>query len=70
MNTEEIGARALKLRKKQKLTQVELASITGLNKNTIYNLENGRLASVTVETLEVMAVPLKTSVAYLLGKTK
>ena len=42
------------LREEKGLTQIELAKQTGLDKNTIYNLENGKTRGNS-QTIEILA---------------
>ena len=64
----EIGERIKQIRTGLKMTQVELAKLSGVRQSTISAIEVGK-NTPTTPTLEVIAKALKCSVAQLLNET-
>ena len=62
-----LGERILLLRRRQRLTQDELAAQAGVNKMTIWRLEHGAIHDVKGQVLGKMALALETTADYLLG---
>lgn len=63
----ELGEKIKHFRKLRKLTQSELAEITGIPRSTIQKYESGQIHNVSVSTIEVIANALETSPADLVG---
>ena len=64
-----LGERILILRRRQAMTQKQLASEAGLNTNTIARLEQGNLKDLSGQLEARIARALGTSTDYLLGMT-
>jgi transcriptional regulator with XRE-family HTH domain len=64
-----LGERILILRRRQGMTQQQLAKEAGLNKNTIARLEQGNLKDLGGRLVAKLAQALGTSTDYLLGLT-
>jgi transcriptional regulator with XRE-family HTH domain len=62
-----LGERILILRRRQDMTQQQLAQEAGLNKNTIARLEQGSLKDLGGRLVAKLARALGTSTDYLLG---
>jgi transcriptional regulator with XRE-family HTH domain len=62
-----LGERILILRRRQDMTQQQLAKEAGLNKNTIARLEQGNLKDLGGKLVANLARALGTSTDYLLG---
>lgn len=56
-NTVNFGNAIRKIRKKLKLTQKDVATITGINENTLRRLENGKVLPKQ-ETLDLLRLPI------------
>ena len=54
MNLYELGNRIKMLRKEQKMTQEELASLAGISRVTLGKIERGYFGSVSVKTLDLI----------------
>ncbi len=54
MNLFEIGTRIKDLRKEQKMTQADLASLAGISRVTLGKIEKGYLGSVSVKTVDII----------------
>ena len=54
MNLYELGNRIKTLRKEQKMTQEELASLAGISRVTLGKIERGHFGSVSVKTLDLI----------------
>ena len=54
MNLHELGNRIKTLRKEQKMTQEELASLAGISRVTLGKIERGYFGSVSVKTLDLI----------------
>ncbi len=54
MNLYELGNRIKTLRKEQKITQEELASLAGISRVTLGKIERGHFGSVSVKTLDLI----------------
>jgi transcriptional regulator with XRE-family HTH domain len=65
-----LGERILILRRRQAMTQQQLAKEAGLNKNTIARLEQGNLKDLGGRLVAQLARALGTSTDYLLGLTE
>ena len=65
-----LGERILILRRRQDMTQQQLAKEAGLNKNTIARLEQGNLKDLGGRLVAKLAKALGTSTDYLLGLTE
>jgi len=65
-----LGERILILRRRQDMTQQQLAKEAGLNKNTIARLEQGNLKDLGGRLVAKLAQALGTSTDYLLGLTE
>jgi transcriptional regulator with XRE-family HTH domain len=65
-----LGERILILRRRQDMTQQQLAKEAGLNKNTIARLEQGNLKDLGGRLVAKVAQALGTSTDYLLGLTE
>jgi transcriptional regulator with XRE-family HTH domain len=65
-----LGERILILRRRQDMTQQQLAKAAGLNKNTISRLEQGDLKDLGGRLVAQVARALGTSTDYLLGLTE
>jgi transcriptional regulator with XRE-family HTH domain len=65
-----LGERVLILRRRNRLTQDELAALVGVNKMTIWRLEHGAIQDVKGQVISKMAQALGTSADYLLGLTE
>jgi transcriptional regulator with XRE-family HTH domain len=65
-----LGERILILRRRQDMTQQQLAKEAGLNKNTIARLEQGNLKDLGGKLVAKLAQALGTSTDYLLGLTE
>ena len=64
-----MGERILILRRRQDMTQRDLAKESGLNTNTIARLEQGNLKDLSGQLVARIARALGTSTDYLLGMT-
>jgi transcriptional regulator with XRE-family HTH domain len=62
-----LGERILILRRRQDMTQRQLATEAGLNTNTIARLEQGNLKDLSGQLIAKLAKALSTSTDYLLG---
>jgi transcriptional regulator with XRE-family HTH domain len=62
-----LGERILILRRRNRMTQRELANEAGLNTNTIARLEQGNLKDLGGQSVVKLARALGTSTDYLLG---
>jgi transcriptional regulator with XRE-family HTH domain len=62
-----LGERILILRRRNSMTQKELAREAGLNTNTIARLEQGNLKDLGGQAVARLAKALGTSTDYLLG---
>jgi transcriptional regulator with XRE-family HTH domain len=62
-----LGERILILRRRQDMTQQQLAKEAGMNKNTIARLEQGNLKDLGGRLVVQLAKALGTSTDYLLG---
>jgi transcriptional regulator with XRE-family HTH domain len=62
-----LGERILILRRRQDMTQQQLAKEAGMNKNTIARLEQGNLKDLGGRLVAKLARALGTSADYLLG---
>lgn len=62
-----LGERVLVHRRRCKLSQESLAEQAGINKMTIWRLEQGRIKDVKGEVLGKLALALGVSADYLLG---
>jgi transcriptional regulator with XRE-family HTH domain len=67
MDYARIGARVAVLRKRRKLTQQKLADICGVHKNSVWNLENGKVDLAQVTSFVALAEALGVAVDELLG---
>lgn len=65
----EVGKRVRKRRTALKLTQEELAALTGLDDSYISLLERGQRRNPGLDTLQKLAHALQTSISYLIGET-
>jgi transcriptional regulator with XRE-family HTH domain len=65
-----LGERILILRRRQDMTQQQLAKEAGLNKNTIARLEQRNLHDLGGKSVAKLAKALGTSTDYLLGLTE
>jgi transcriptional regulator with XRE-family HTH domain len=65
-----LGERILILRRRQDMTQQQLAKEAGLNKNTIARLEQGNLKDLGGQSVVKLAKALGTSTDFLLGMTE
>ena len=65
-----LGERLLILRRRQAMTQQQLAKEAGLNKNTIARLEQGNLKDLGGQSVVKLAKALGTSTDFLLGMTE
>lgn len=63
----ELGEKIKHFRKLRKLTQSELAEITGIPRSTIQKYESGQIHNVSVSTIEEIAEGLNTNPADLVG---
>ena len=61
------GERLKRLRKEQGLSADELASMIGIDRNTIYRYERGDIDKATVDVIPPLARALQTTPQYLLG---
>jgi transcriptional regulator with XRE-family HTH domain len=59
-----------KTREKQGLTQEKLAELTGIRKEQISKLENGKIMNPTLITLEKLATALQISVCKLIDESQ
>lgn len=64
-----LGERILIVRRRQNMTQKELAQAAGLNTNTIARLEQGNLKDLGGQAVARLARALYTSTDFLLGLT-
>ena len=64
---EEIGQRIILIRKKQKLTQEDLAGMAELDRSYLSEIENGR-RKLSVEMLRKIADALNVKASILLGE--
>ncbi len=62
-----LGERIKKLRKDKHLTQEELSELANLDPKTVIELEAGKRANPTLQTLNKLARALKTSLKELLS---
>ena len=62
-----IGSRIKERRLSQGMTQEELGNIVGVNKVTIHKYENGIITNIPSDRLELLAMALKVTPAYLMG---
>lgn len=62
-----IGENIKTARKKAGLTQEDLATILGVNKQAIFKYENGIIKNIPWDKLEIMAKALNVSIPYLIG---
>lgn len=62
-----IGARIKERRLSQGMTQEGLGNIVGVNKVTIHKYENGIITNIPSDRLELLAIALKVTPAYLMG---
>ncbi len=51
MNLLELGSSIKKIRKEKNITQAELAKMANISRATLSKLENGRIAEVSIVTL-------------------
>lgn len=65
-----LGERILILRRRQDMTQRQLAKESGLNTNTIARLEQGNLKDLGGQSVVKIARALGTSTDFLLGMTR
>ena len=63
----ELGEKIKHFRKLRKLTQSELAEITGIPRSTIQKYESGQIHNVSVSAIEEIAEGLETNPADLVG---
>jgi len=54
MNLSEIGIKIKSLRKEKKMTQVTLASISGISRVTLGKIEKGHFGSVSLKTADII----------------
>ena len=54
MQLYEIGTKIRALRKEQKMTQEELATLVGISRVTLGKIEKGQLRNVSVKTLDLI----------------
>lgn len=64
--TQIVGANIRRIRKQKKIRQEDLAELAGLDKTTMYRIENGLRKSIALVSLERIASALGVSVAKLL----
>lgn len=64
------GERIKKLRSACNLTQTELAKKIGVSKQTLYKYENNIITNIPSDKIELLALFLNTSEAYLMGWAK
>lgn len=64
------GERIKKLRSACNLTQTELANKIGVSKQTLYKYENNIITNIPSDKIELLALFLNTSEAYLMGWAK
>lgn len=62
-----IGQRIKYCREQKNLTQTELADRIGTTKQNLYKYENGIITNIPSDKIELMAVVLEVSPAYLMG---
>ena len=63
----EVGEKIRKLRKTAGLSQVELAGMLGVSKQSLYKYETGVVRNIPFEKIEKLAQILHTTPQYLLG---
>lgn len=63
----EVGEKIRKLRKTAGLSQVELAGMLGVSKQSLYKYETGVVRNIPFEKIEKLARILHTTPQYLLG---
>ena len=66
----EVGEKIRKLRKTAGLSQVELAGMLGVSKQSLYKYETGVVRNIPFEKIEKLAQILHTTPQYLLGRTE
>ncbi len=54
MNLHNIGDKVKTLRKEQKMTQEELATLAGISRVTLGKIEKGYFGSVSIKTLDII----------------
>ena len=64
-----IGDKIKKLRKNMGISQIDLAEIIQVSKQTLYKYENGIVTNIPSDKLEALADALDTTPEYLMGWT-
>lgn len=60
--TERVGEIIKAIRKRKKMSQTELAELSGISRQTISSIESGSITSVNTSTLDAIAKALAVSV--------
>lgn len=63
-DAKKLGENLKKIRNKEKITQIEIANILGVNRSFISNIENGK-NNPTLSTITNLAKALKVSIGEL-----
>lgn len=65
-----VGEKIKKAREVKNIAQVELASLVGISKQTLYKYENGIITNIPSNKIEAIAKVLDTTPASLMGWTE
>lgn len=62
-----VGEKIKRVRESKNIAQVDLATLVGISKQTLYKYENGIITNIPSNKIEAIASALETTPAYLMG---